>query len=310
MNFIPAQRSENSPYLQLLMLVCYAIVGIVIGSLLSFAVIFCFYGTAAFSELSSIEGENDKYITVLKISQILTTGFMFILPPVLLARTERMKLKDFYGFKKPQFLLVLIVILIMVCAMPFMEWVQLANQKMVLPAFLKPVEDWMRLKEEQMMKMTILLLRNDHSWDFFINLFMIALLPAFAEEFIFRGAIQRSFIRLFKNPHVAIWTTAIIFSAIHIQFFGFFPRMLIGAGLGYIYWWTGSLWYTMLAHFINNGYAVCLAWYMQEHQIPLDNLDNASNFTWYQYLISLFLSLFLFKFLQYRTLQRDGKQLD
>lgn len=309
MNFIPEEREENNPYLQLLMLLCYAIVGIIAGTLLSVVILLALYGTAGFGNLSAFAGGNAQYINVLKISQVLTTGFLFILPPLWLARSENIKTADFYGFRKPRALWTLLVVLIMVCSMPLMEWVMLANQKMALPGFLKWLEDWMRSKEDEMMKMTILLLKIDHAWDFIINLFIIALLPAVAEEFFFRGAVQRSFNRLFKNPHVAIWVTAFIFSAIHLQFFGFFPRMLLGAAFGYIYWWTGSLWYAMLAHFLNNAYAVCQAWYLQVHHIPLESADNSAYFKWYGYLISVILTIFLFRFLQHKTIQSNGKQL-
>jgi membrane protease YdiL (CAAX protease family) len=309
MNFIPEEREENSAYLQLLMIVMFAIAGIIIGSILSVVAVLLLFGTAELGHMNLADGNDAKYVAVLKISQVLTTACLFILPPVWLAKREKTALKDFYGFKKPQLFLVVLVVLIMIFSMPVMEWVALANQKMTLPDALKPIENWMRAKEDEAMKMTILLLKVDHAWDFFINLFIIALLPAVAEEFIFRGAVQRSFTRMFHNPHVAIWITAIIFSAIHVQFFGFLPRLLLGAAFGYIYWWTGSLWYTMLAHFLNNAYAVCLAWYMQVHHMPMDSLDNSSNFTWYQYVISLLLSIFLLKFLHYKTKQNDGKQL-
>lgn len=146
--------------------------------------------------------------------------------------------------------------------------------------------------------------------DFFFNILVIALLPAIAEELLFRGAVQRSFNRMFNNPHVAIWLAAFIFSAIHVQFFGFFPRMLLGAAFGYIYLWTGSIWYAMFAHFLNNAAAVCQAWYDQVHHIPLEQADNSSNFPWYGYVISLILTIFLFKYLKDKTTPHHGKQLD
>lgn len=310
MNFISEEREENSPYLQLLMLLLFAIAGLVIGTLLTVLVLLALYGKAGLGVLTGLSAANDKYVIMLQVAQVLTTGFLFILPPLWLARTENIKIKNFYGFKRPQLLWIGMVVLIMICSMPVMEWVGLLNEKMKLPGLLKPVETWMRDKEDEAMKMTVLLLKVNHLQDFFINLFVIALLPAVAEEFIFRGAIQRSFTRMFNNPHVAIWVTAIIFSAIHVQFYGFLPRMLLGAAFGYIYLWTGSLWYTMLAHFLNNAYAVCLAWYMQLHHIPLNNLDNSSNFNWYQCVISLILTIFLLKLLAYKTKQSNGKQLD
>ncbi|MGY0039545.1 CPBP family intramembrane glutamic endopeptidase [Pedobacter sp. NJ-S-72] len=309
MNFIYNEAEEKDAYIQLLMILCYTILGLVIGSVLSIAVILGVYGTEGLSNAVLLTGGDSVSAAVLKASQVLTTGCMFILPPLMLAWTEKIKVSNFYGFIKPKASLLFLVLMIMLCSMPLMEWIGLANQKMVLPEFLKPVENWMRNKEDEAMKMTILLLKTKNIFDFLINIAVIALLPAIGEELMFRGGVQRSFTKMFKNPHVAIWITAFIFSAIHLQFFGFFPRLFLGAAFGYIYLWTGSLWYAMLAHFINNAYAVSVAWYLQEHNIPLTEADNSSNFPWYAYVISLILSIFLFKYLKNKTTVNHGEQL-
>jgi len=309
MNFNYNEAEEKDAYIQLLMILCYAILGLVIGSVLSVAVILGVYGTEGLSNAALLTGGDPVSAAVLKASQVLTTGCMFIFPPLMLAWTEKIKISNFYGFIKPKASLLFLVFMIMLCSMPLMEWIGLANQKMVLPEFLKPVENWMRNKEDEAMKMTILLLKTKNVFDFLINIMVIALLPAIGEELMFRGGVQRSFTRMFKNPHAAIWITAFIFSAIHLQFFGFFPRLFLGAAFGYIYLWTGSLWYAMLAHFLNNAYAVSVAWYLQKHHIPLTDADNSSNFPWYGYIISLILSIFLFKYLKNKTTVSHGKQL-
>jgi len=310
MNFIPEEQEENSAYIQLLRITWYALIGTVIGIVLSILILVIKSGSVGPSIYRGLAKADPAYLSIIRISQVLNTGFLFILPPIWLARSQKIELKNFYKFKRPQWSIVLLIFILMICSSPLMEVIGLANQKMVLPRFLKFVELWMRDKENEAMKMTILLLKIDHIGDFFINIFIIALLPAIGEELFFRGALQRSFSRMFSNPHVAIWVTAFIFSAIHLQFFGFFPRMFLGAAFGYIYLWTGSLWYTMFAHFLNNGFAVCQAWYLQVHHIPLDNADNSSNFPWYGYVISLILSIFLFKYLKDKTSRDHGKQLD
>ncbi len=310
MNFTPPVQEENNAYLQLLIIAGYALIGLIIGSVLSLAVLLGMYGMGVFHNTEALTGGDPAFAAGLKISQLLTTIFTFIAPPVLLARGERTRLDRFYNFKKPEFSLLLLVFIFMVCSMPVMEWIALANQKMSFPGFLKPIENWMKGKEDEAMKMTLLLLTIHNLGDFLVNIFIIALLPGVAEELLFRGAVQRSFYRMFNNPHVAIWASAFIFSAIHVQFFGFFPRMFLGAAFGYIYLWTGSLWYAMFAHFLNNGYAVCQAWYLQAHHIPLTEADNSSNFPWYGYVISLILSIFLLKYLKDKTTQRNGEQLD
>jgi membrane protease YdiL (CAAX protease family) len=309
MNFSLAPREEKSAYTQLLILACYALAGAVAGSVLSLIALVSLYGTGILQNAAGLSGGDPAYLNGLRIAQSLTSLCLFLMPPLLLAITEKKRISTFYGFKKPQPLLLLLILLLMVCSMPLMEWITLINQKMVLPEYLKPLENWMREKEEAAMNMTILLLRIRGFGEFMVNIVIIALLPAVAEELLFRGGIQRSFGRMFRHPHVAIWISAFIFSAIHVQFFGFFPRLLLGAAFGYIYLWTGSLWYAMFAHFLNNAYAVSQAWYLQAHHIPLDQADNSAYFPWYAYVISLILSIFLFKYLKDKTTQSDGKQL-
>ncbi len=307
MNFKPERPEENSAYVQLLILGGYVLLGLIVGTILGLSVLVGMYGMENIRNLGGLAEGDFRFLSGLRIAQVLSTIFTFLLPPILLAATQRVKFKEFYGFKRPGAAVLLLVILIMACSMPFMEWIGLANQRMVLPGFLKPVEQWMRQKEDEAMNMTVLLLSMRNVRDFIINISMIAMLPAIAEELLFRGGLQKLFYKKFANPHIAIWLSAFIFSAIHVQFFGFFPRMFLGAAFGYMYLWTGSLWYPMLGHFLNNGYAVCVAWYLQLHHIPLAEADNSSNFKWYGYLISLVLTVILFIYLKQRT---NGKQLD
>ena len=165
----------------------------------------------------------------------------------------------------------------------------------------------MKAKESEAMRMTYLFLKVNGFGDFLINLFTIALVPAVAEELMFRGGVQRAFNRMFNNPHVAIWLAAFLFSAIHMQFYGFLPRLLLGALFGYIYVWTGSLWYAIFAHFINNAYAVCYAWYLQANNMPLNQTDATLNTPWYGYVISLVAGIYLLIYFKNKT--NYGKQL-
>jgi membrane protease YdiL (CAAX protease family) len=128
----------------------------------------------------------------------------------------------------------------------------------------------MKLKEAQMAEMTKQLLVMKSIPVLLINLLMLAIIPAVGEEFIFRGCLQKIFGRWIGNYHIAIWITAIIFSGIHFQFYGFMPRMLLGALFGYLLVWSGSLWLPILAHFMNNGVAVVTAYVFQQQGKPLE----------------------------------------
>ena len=306
MNVVTPNKEEINPFLQLLLLLFYAIVGAIIFTIISLVVILAIYGFQIIKDFSLITSGDPRYTDALKILQIGTSIGMFVLPPIALALTNGKKAANFYGFAKPKFVLLILVIIIMMVSMPFMEWTAVWNQKMVLPDGLKWLEKWMKESEESAMKMTIQLLTVRNNWDFIVNLVMIAVLPAIGEELMFRGGVQRSIDKMFGNHHAAIWISAIIFSAIHMQFYGFVPRLLLGAGFGYLYYFSGSIWYAMLAHFLNNAYAVCAALYMQKHNMPLDKADEPVGFPWYGYLISAILTIALFKFFK-DTAQRERK---
>lgn len=296
MNFVTPNKEEINPFLQLLLLLFYAVTGGLVFGILAIVIVLLMYGLGIVSNLDMLLSGDPKYIAGFKVIQILSSIGTFILPPIALALTERKKVTEFYLFKQPKFLLIVLVLAIMILSMPFMEWTVIWNQKMVLPDFLHKIEQWMKEKEAIAMKMTIQLITVRSNFDFIVNLVMIAVLPAIGEELMFRGGVQRSLNRAFENPHLAIWLSAIIFSAIHVQFYGFVPRMLLGAGFGYLYYYSGSIWYAMLAHFINNAYAVCAAFYMQKHHMPLDKADEPIGFPWYGYLISAIITIALFKF--------------
>jgi hypothetical protein len=160
----------------------------------------------------------------------------------------------------------LIVISFMVFDGLIIEW----NQNLHLPETLTPIEQWMRDQEKKLAGLTKYLTTFRTTGQLLIAVLVIAIIPAIGEEVLFRGILQRNFIRWTSNTHVGIWVAAALFSAIHVQFLGFFPRMLLGALFGYLYVWSGNIWVAILAHFVNNGFTVFMVYLYQQKITSLD----------------------------------------
>ena len=195
----------------------------------------------------------------------------FILPTFLftLFLTEE-KLLYLCLHKKVQIQSVFFVLLIIVSMSPLINWMTELNGKMVLPTSMSNIEHWMKASEEQYTKLTEAFLKMNTVKDLLFNLFVIAFLAALGEEILFRGVLQKTLMESVKNIHIAVWLTAIIFSAFHFQFYGFFPRMMLGVLLGYLFMWSNSLWLPIIAHFTNNGLAVVLEYLNTKKLINFD----------------------------------------
>jgi len=135
------------------------------------------------------------------------------------------------------------------------EW----NQSLHLPPAFAELEDSWRASERQTEQIIKAFLSAPGVQALLLNLVVLVFLPALGEELIFRGIVQRIFMRWVASPHVAIWICGALFSAIHMQWLGFFPRWLLGVELGYLAWYTGSLWPAVLSHATHNALSVWMA---------------------------------------------------
>ena len=200
----------------------------------------------------------------------------------------------------------LIALFFAVAALPMISLLTEWNKGMELPSFLASMEEMMRQMEESAKEVTDQFLNTSSVGMLFINLFVIALLPAVGEEMMFRGWLQRVLGKS-VNYHTAIWVSAFVFSAIHFQFYGFIPRMLIGAALGYLYCYTGSLWAPIIAHFTNNAAAVISAFLVYNGYISINPDLIGTGDTWYLSVASVAVCLALIFMLKKATIieERD-----
>lgn len=230
------------------------------------------------NENSSLE-DKKRLVNILAINHLTT----FLLPALILlsmlyAHTWTRVVK----LTTPKNIVLLILgLLWLLFSYPLIEWLYSVNKAIPMP-------DWMIGMEESTNQLVVNLLSSQDIGLLFLNILVMAVLPALGEELVFRGIVQPNFIKLFKNYHIAIWISALIFSAIHMQFQGFIPRFVLGAMLGYLSFWTNNLWYPIIAHFVNNSIQVLVIYFVKKNSIDID-LNNNLEFPIYIIIISVFL---------------------
>jgi len=225
-----------------------------------------------------------------KIGQIFQSIGMFVIPPIVIVYLSRTNVISSLSLNKnPNLLVLLLAGIVMIVGMPLIDVMSVFNSKMVFPEALGWLEDWMRQSEENVARITKIFLDVSSVSGLMLNLFMVALIPAIGEELMFRGFIQK-FIAKRLNIHIAIFISAFIFSAIHMQFFGFLPRLVMGMFFGYLLYWSGSLWLPMFAHFVNNAAAVIITYKMGVENMSSESIvDDKTNYL-YIVISSLFIT--------------------
>lgn len=210
-------------------------------------------------------------IKVLKFFQLAQSLGLFVLPPLIIGYLMYYSVKDFLRLHKiSSYYFLLLTAIAILSFIPFSNLLSFLNSYMSFPDFMKGIENWMRTSEENASQLTLYFLKADSWIDFLYNIILIAAIPAIGEEFLFRGLLQRLFTELTKKVHLSIWLSAILFSAIHFQFYGFIPRLFLGVVFGYLLEYTGTIWIPIIAHFINNLVGVIIGYFF-----PNENVVNS-----------------------------------
>lgn len=284
------------PVIQLFISVSIVILG---GTLLFY--LFVFAGSLAFGkemtkmlsiQPDAISGE----VYILKYIQGSQQIALFIIPAIVTAKLLRKGNESFLKTDRfPGSIPLLMVILLALLLLPVTSYAGMLNSRMSLHGWLSGAENWMRTKEDAASELTGLLIKSKGIGDLMINLFILAIIPSIAEEMIFRGILQQILCRIFKSGHIAIWITAIFFSAIHLQFFGFLPRLILGLSFGYLFFWTGNLWIAVVAHLINNAVPILMTHFVRWNELG----DKASDLANKQILLPLVPALLCIGILYY-----------
>ncbi|RRB00712.1 CPBP family intramembrane glutamic endopeptidase [Larkinella rosea] len=293
-------RSSNPPlhpFRSLLVLLGFILLGMSLGGLLAsmfLAAWASMNGTVSASEIADILTNPADYPgswQLLMLVQAVSHLCSFLLPCLLYLRwIERRGWSEFNSRPLSAVQSVGLVALLTITFMPFngliIEW----NQNIDFPDALAGLEKWMKQKEDQMAGLTDFLTNFTSPIELIIALLVIGVIPGIGEEVLFRGMVQRKLAQWTGNIHVAIWVSAVIFSAIHIQFYGFVPRVLLGALFGYVYVWSGNIWVPILAHAVNNGFTVLMVWLHHRKLISVD-IENTATVPLTGALISLLLTI-------------------
>lgn len=234
-----------------------------------------FYGSGILDLLTSPDYNNPSVVSAMKVLQIMNMAGGLLLPAwvyLWFVTPDDEKLSVFNKPGPP--ILVALSIVLVLLAQPLIGLTGEINAMLALPEWLSFIEDWMKNSEIQGELITEAFLATTSVGGLATNIFMIALLPAFAEELLFRGVLAGLFRRWTNSIHLAVFISAFIFAAIHLQFYGFLPRFLLGAVFGYLFFWSGSLWLPIAAHLANNLLSVVVEFLFRKGIMD----TNAENF--------------------------------
>lgn len=245
-------------------------------------------------QIPSTEAElfNPAHATAFKVMQLLITFIMFFVPAVIFAGIVNTKPVRHLGLKsKANALQFVFAALILMAAFGLTGALGELNELIPIP---KHWEEYFRNLEKTYMEQVKILATMKNFGDYLISLVVIALAPAIFEEVLFRGALQQLMVKWTRNVWIGIIITSIIFSAIHMSYYGFLARFALGMVLGFMFYYSKNLWTSIFAHFINNALAVtAMYFYSRKGKLTDEVLDE--KFPLWVGLIALAIIISLFR---------------
>jgi hypothetical protein len=218
---------------------------------------------------------NPGLIGFIRLSQALQFFGFFVIPVALFAYFSDPRPGQYLGLRQPtKKRYWAFAILVMIIAIPLVQYTGFLNRQI---SFGPEMQRWIQTQEDQANRIIGYLLKNRAPKELILNLIFIALMAGIGEELFFRGVLQRMFIRWFRNPWAGIVVTALLFSAIHMQFLGFIPRFLMGVLLGAIYWYSGSMWVAIAAHFVYDAFIIVLVYFQPRLTDPKAEIIDPAN---------------------------------
>ncbi|HZL11520.1 MAG TPA: CPBP family intramembrane glutamic endopeptidase [Prolixibacteraceae bacterium] len=251
------------PFSQLMFALFVMVASVLVFMVIGLIVAIPFFGMGILTNgMTGAVLNSPDSLNFLKYFQVIQSIGLFVVPPFILGWLYHGNIGEYLRINRStigsSYLLAVLTLLMVI---PVINFLGAINSQMKFPESLSGIEEWMRTMEDAAEIMVGKFMKVENISGLLFNVFMIAVLPALGEELMFRGVIQRIFTNMTKNYHWGIWITAFLFSAMHMQFYGFLPRMALGAMFGYLLVWTGTMWVPILAHLVNNTMGV-LGYYL------------------------------------------------
>ncbi|MDR0262931.1 MAG: CPBP family intramembrane metalloprotease, partial [Sphingobacterium sp.] len=302
-------EQTTSPFQSLLRLILM-IIGFTFVSQVFYIILLFFYYKMT-GQVFSIGVIMNGSANEMRLLLLMSSLGSFVIPAYLMNMCEGYGIKYFQCSYRPKMVQFAYVFFAMLAFMPLMSLIGHWNESLQLPDNMQSVQRWMEQSEKDSGDLVRGIIMESNIFGFLFNIIVLALIPAIGEELLFRGVLQSIVGRWLGNPHLIIWIVAIIFSAIHLQFFGFIPRMLLGAFFGYLYLWSKNILLPIFGHFVNNAGATVMSFYYAREGKNYDELNAFELQSWWIYLVGFIFTL-IFVFLFYRSTQKEnnGERLE
>jgi uncharacterized protein len=294
----PMLHKSMHPGLQFVMLVVLLFAFLVFGQIIAGAIVTAKYGMNTLLDISNLKLSSPQAQSSLWIIQFAGTTIPILLTPIVFSYFVVHEPDEYMknNFHFPG-MFILLVFVIMMLSFPLIEFIGNLNQKIPLSKSLRDYEYEIQKMSDSMMQMNTF-------WGMIFDLLFIGLLTAIIEEVLFRGVMQTVFVHWTKNKHAAVWIVAILFSAFHMEFSGFLPRVFLGLLFGYFTAWSGSIWPAIWGHFVNNGTIVVITYLAQQKLVNVDPNDQHS-FNNVTYVVCLIVTVVLLYFYHYIAVKRQ-----
>lgn len=250
-------------------------------------------------------------IEFLYLFQFISSLGVFILAPLFFVYLTENNTGRFLQTRvSPKVAMLILAGVSMYTILPFINVLSNINGHLALPESLSGLMQWMKDKQTQADDIMNAFLSVKSIGGLGLNLFIVALMPAIGEELVFRGVIQRHLQGWTKSGHLAVWITAIIFSAVHLEFFGFLPRFVLGLMLGYLYLYTRNLWVSIFAHFVNNASSIIIFYLHYNGHIAVKMKDFGAMPGIFAVSFSLILTAWIFYFISQGHWVKQEEKID